>query len=73
MEMQALRRNIEANLISMHPYVQAQIEYWEEHEKVKFAGFGHHRYSSSVSIASQAEMSREQAQQEISRCRRRNT
>ena len=57
----------------LHPFVKAQIERWERHEHCKYAAFGHHRFSSAVSMASVADLSKEEAQEEISRCERRNS
>ena len=56
-----LRHEIEENRLGLHPYVKASIENWERHEDCKYTAFGHHKYSSAVSLASVANLSREQA------------
>ena len=71
-ELKTLRHEIEENRLGLHPYVRASIENWERHEDCKYTAFGHHKYSSAASLASVTNLSREQAEAEMSRCRRRN-
>ena len=71
-EKQTILRDLESRNLQLHPYVKAQIESWEKHYGIKLAAFGHHKFSSSISVSSTVNLNKEQARQEVKRCQRRN-
>ena len=62
-----MREGIDKHLANLHPYVRSCLDRWKRHTGEKYAIFGHERYSSSVSLKSMTEMSREEAKVELKR------
>lgn len=52
-----MRKNIEDRKVLLHPFVKGNIDKWEKTLSTKYGVFGHHSFSSAVSVGSVAELS----------------